>query len=77
MANGMNDSMNDPMNTWTTGLEFARPSAALWLIVAVGCAALLTWLVLWRRGARARMALVGKTHESLMGALHLRILRMA
>ena len=56
MINSMNNSMGDPMEAWTTGLEFARPSAALWLIVAVGCAALLTWLVLWRRGARARMA---------------------
>ena len=37
-------------------LEFAAPSAAVWFVAAVACAALLAWLVAWRRRARAALA---------------------
>jgi Ca-activated chloride channel family protein len=38
------------------GFEFAQPEGLAWLVAAAGCVALLAWLVVWRRRARARLA---------------------
>ncbi len=44
------------MTLAATSLEFTNLPAAIWGVVAIGCAGLLFWLAVWRRRARARLA---------------------
>ena len=55
------------MDTPSTGIEFTRPDAAVWLVVAAGCAALLAWLAAWRRSVTRRLADAGVLHRIAPG----------